>query len=120
MTDRPPTSGEPSTERMLAALSEAYAEADNATEFMDEIAPDLWSQLVYTALVSRGYVLAEARATPAELDMAIEALRAITRTVYSDAAPLDSPSYSSLHLQAVGIAREALARLSASGEQTDD
>jgi hypothetical protein len=38
-----------------------------------------------------------------------KALREITKTVYSDDAPLDSPSYSSLHLQAVGIARAALA-----------
>lgn len=52
-------------------------------------------------------VVAAVNALPDLLD----ALEGITQTVYSQDAPLDSPSYSALHLECVRLAREALAKV---------
>ena len=41
----------------LDALAKAYAEADNVVADLHDPAHDLWPQLVYAALVARGYAL---------------------------------------------------------------
>ena len=47
-------------------------------------------------------------------------LRRVMDTVYSDDAPLDSPSYSALHLRAVEAAREGMVRLDSIATGTEE